>query len=60
MAGQETIACTRIKYQMGLRMRKQVWFPTRSGTNRPVQSQKQARSLKFRSENKDAETCHFH
>ena len=33
---------------MSLRMRKQVWFPTRSGTSRPVQSQKQARSLKFR------------
>ena len=24
------------------------WFPNRSDTNRPVQSQKQARSLKFR------------
>ena len=25
-----------------------MWFPNRSDTNRPVQSQKQARSLKFR------------
>ena len=25
-----------------------MWFPTRSDTNQPVQSQKQARSLKFR------------
>ena len=25
-----------------------VWFPTRSDTNRPVQAQKRARSLKFR------------
>ena len=24
-----------------------MWFPNRSDTNRPVQSQKQARSLKF-------------
>ena len=24
-----------------------MWFPTRSETNRPVQAQKQARSLKF-------------
>ena len=24
-----------------------IWVPTRSDTNRPVQSQKQARSLKF-------------
>ena len=27
-----------------------MWFPTRSDTNRPVQSQKRARSLKFRIE----------
>ena len=27
-----------------------MWFPNRSDTNRPVQSQKQARSLKFWSE----------
>ena len=26
-----------------------MWFPTRSDTNRAVQAQKQARSLKFRS-----------
>ena len=26
-----------------------MWFPNRSDTNRPVQLQKQARSLKFRS-----------
>ena len=26
-----------------------MWFPNSSDTNRPVQSQKQARSLKFRS-----------
>ena len=43
-----------------------MWFPNRSDTNRPVQSQKRARSLKFRiyveeelfypsSENKDAD-----
>ena len=43
-----------------------MWFPTRSDTNRPVQSQKRARSMKFRilveeelfypsSENKDAD-----
>ena len=41
-----------------------MWFPNRSGTNRPVQAQKQARSLKFWiykvvhyrcSENKDAD-----
>ena len=43
-----------------------MWFPKRSHTNRPVQAQKQARSLKFwiykveelyypRSENKDAD-----
>ena len=25
-----------------------MWFPTRSDTNRPVQAQKRARSLKFR------------
>ena len=25
-----------------------MWFPNRSDTNRPVQAQKQARSLKFR------------
>ena len=25
-----------------------MWFPTRSDTNRPLQSQKRARSLKFR------------
>ena len=25
-----------------------IWVPTRSDTNKPVQSQKQARSLKFR------------
>ena len=24
-----------------------MWFPNRSGTNRPVQAQKRARSLKF-------------
>ena len=27
-----------------------MWFPTRSNTNRPVQAQKRARSLKFRIE----------
>ena len=43
-----------------------MWFPNRSDTNRPVQAQKRARSLKFRiyveeelnypsSENKDAD-----
>ena len=29
-------------------MRKPTWFPTRSDTNRSVQSQKRARILKFR------------
>ena len=33
-------------------------FPTRSDTNRPVQSQKQARSLKFRFKNKS--NCSIH
>ena len=36
------------KYKMSLCVRKPtIWVPSRSGTNRPVQSQKQARSLKF-------------
>ena len=30
-----------------------IWVPTRSDTNRPVQSQKQARSLKFRIEEEE-------
>ena len=46
-----------------------MWFPNRSDTNRPVQAQKRARSLKFRiqveeelyypsSENKGADQLH--
>ena len=30
-----------------------IWFPNRSDTNRPVQLQKQARSLKFRIEEEE-------
>ena len=36
------------KYEKINQMRKPtIWFPTRSDTNQPVQSQKQSRSLKF-------------
>ena len=36
------------KLYLSLCVRKQkIWVPTRSGTNRPVQSQKQTKSLKF-------------
>ena len=37
-----------MRIHMSLRMRKPtIWVPTRSDTNRPVQSQKHAGSLKF-------------
>ena len=32
-----------------------MWFPTRFDTNRPVQSQKRARSLKFRIQEEEEE-----
>ena len=35
------------KYMSHLVEKPTMWFPTRSDTNRPVQLQKQARSLKF-------------
>ena len=34
-----------------------MWFPNRSDTNRPVQAQKQARSMKFRINEKE-EVCY--
>ena len=37
-----------IEYLSRLVGKPTMWFPNRSGTNRPVQAQKQARSLKFR------------
>ena len=36
------------KYMSHLVGKPTMWFPNRSDTNRPVQSQKRARSLKFR------------
>ena len=36
------------KYMCCLAGKPTMWFPTRSDTNWPVQSQKRARSLKFR------------
>ena len=38
----------KVKYMSRLVGKPTMWFPTRSDTNRPVQSQKRARSLKFR------------
>ena len=54
------------RHMSGLVGKPTMWFPNRSDTNRPVQVQKRARSLKFRikveeelyylsSENKDAD-----
>ena len=40
-----------------MREKRSSGFPTRSGANRPVQSQKQARSFKFRIE--EEETLYF-
>ena len=34
-----------------------MWFPNGCNTNSPVQSQKQARSLKFRFKKRDCTTC---
>ena len=42
--------CTSIKYSHDMSRlvgKPTMWFPNRSDTNRPVQSQKRARSLKF-------------
>ena len=40
--------CGRGNYMSHLVGKPTIWFPNRSDTNRPVQAQKQARSLKFR------------
>ena len=44
-----TTAADRINIQQLSRLvgKPTMWFPNRSDTNRPVQSQKRARSLKF-------------